>query len=111
MKQVSAILVVVLLLTAMPSVNSLRIDKDWADTDYIFGNDRGELTAKWRFARGIASRAFKYFEDLLNSNDSEDLVLDNYASPITGRSIRAKTSAGASANNYFYVEAYVRAEE
>lgn len=111
MKQVSAILVVVLLLTAMPSVNSLKIVKDWADSDYIFGSDRGELTAKWRFARGIVSRAFDYFDTLLSSKDSEDLVLDNYASRVTGRSIRAKTWAGANANNYFYVEAYVRPED
>lgn len=111
MKQVSAIFVVVLLLTAMPSVNSLRIKRDMDDADYIFGNDRGELTAKWRFARGIVSRAFDYFEELINSKDSEDLVLDNYASPVTGRSIRAKTWASANANNYFYVEAYVRPED
>lgn len=111
MKQLAATLLVVLLLSITPAVRSLRIQQDYADSDYMFGRDRGQWTSKWMFVRGIASRAFDYYETLLTSLDSTDLILDNHASPVTGRLIKAMTLSSGTANNYFYVEAYVKADD
>lgn len=95
------------LLLAQPILSAMTIQRDYSDSDYIYGStNRGDITAKYLFMRKIADRVFSYFEGLLTVRNSvsTSFAMNSFNTPFSGKSVAARIIT--SYNLYVYVDTY-----